>query len=45
MPIGFASAFVLWYASVKWLPIAAFRRLPKPVEVIPEWVSRNPVVS
>ena len=42
MLIGFASAFVLWYASVKWLPIAAFRRLPNPVEVILEWVSRNP---
>lgn len=42
MVVGFTAAFILWYASVKWLPIAAFRRLPDPVEVILEWVSRNP---
>lgn len=42
MMIGFTAAFVLWYASVKWMPIAAFRRLPDPIEVIVEWVSRDP---
>lgn len=42
MLIGFGAAFVLWYASVKWLPIAAFRRLPDPIGVIVEWGSRNP---
>jgi NitT/TauT family transport system permease protein len=39
---GFAAAFALWYASVKWLPFPAFRRLPEPIGVIQEWLSRDP---
>jgi len=37
--IGFAA---LWYASVKWLPLDSFRRLPDPIAVITEWLSPSP---
>ena len=40
--VGFMAFLFLWYASVQWLPIAAFRRLPDPVEVIIEWTSLDP---
>ena len=39
---GYLTAFVLWYASVKWLPIASFTRLPDPVTVMKEWFSPDP---
>lgn len=42
MWVGYVGAVALWYASVKWLPIEAFRRLPDPVAVITEWLSPNP---
>jgi NitT/TauT family transport system permease protein len=42
MWIGYLGATALWYASVKWLPWEAFRRLPDPVAVITEWLSPNP---
>ena len=42
MMVGFVAAFGLWYASVKWLPFPAFRRLPDPIKVIVEWLSPNP---
>jgi NitT/TauT family transport system permease protein len=42
MWIGYVGAAALWYASVKWLPIESFRRLPDPVTVITEWLSPNP---
>ena len=36
MWIGCALAVVAWYGCVKWLPIAAFNRLPDPVTVVIE---------
>ncbi len=42
MAAGYAGAFVLWYASVKWVPLAAFARLPDPVTVLMEWFSPDP---
>jgi len=42
MWVGYLGAAALWYASVKWLPIASFQRLPDPVTVITEWLSPNP---
>lgn len=39
---GLVGFVVLWYASVKWLPIDAFNRLPDPVSVIVEWTSPDP---
>ena len=42
MWVGYLGAVALWYASVKWLPIASFRRLPDPVTVIAEWTSPDP---
>ncbi len=39
---GYAIALIAWYACVKWLPIASFQRLPDPVTVIFEWLSRDP---
>ena len=40
---GVAGFFALWYASVKWLPLKAFGRMPDPVQVITEWLSPSPV--
>ena len=39
---GYAISLIVWYACVKWLPIAPFQRLPDPVTVIVEWLSRDP---
>ena len=42
MCVGYAGAIALWYASVKWLPIDSFSRLPDPWAVVREWVNPNP---
>ena len=42
MLAGYALALGGWYASVKWLPLASFQRLPDPVTVLTEWFSPNP---
>jgi NitT/TauT family transport system permease protein len=42
MWVGYLGAAALWYASVKWLPVGSFRRLPDPITVITEWLSPNP---
>lgn len=42
MGAGYLLAFVLWYASVKWMPVAAFARLPDPVTVLREWFAPDP---
>jgi NitT/TauT family transport system permease protein len=42
MLLGYACAFFLWYGSVKWVPLAAFGRLPDPVSVLREWFSPDP---
>ena len=42
MWLGYLGAAALWYASVKWLPMDSFRRLPDPVAVIAEWFSPSP---
>lgn len=39
---GYLGVATLWYASVKWLPLESFRRLPDPVRVITEWLSPSP---
>jgi NitT/TauT family transport system permease protein len=39
---GICGFIFLWHASVKWLPIDAFNRLPDPIEVVIEWVSTDP---
>lgn len=42
MWVGYAVAIGAWYASVKWLPIEAFNRLPDPWTVTKEWFSPEP---
>lgn len=42
MAAGYIGAIFLWYASVKWLPISSFNRLPDPLSVIREWLSPDP---
>jgi NitT/TauT family transport system permease protein len=42
MWLGFGLAILGWYASVKWLPITAFNRLPDPLTIVQEWFSPNP---
>lgn len=42
MLLGFSVTFALWYASVRWLPIPSFQRLPNPVDVVVEWLSPEP---
>jgi len=39
---GYALALFAWYASVKWIPLKSFARLPDPVGVIQEWLSPEP---
>jgi NitT/TauT family transport system permease protein len=39
---GYLGAAVLWYVSVKWVPLESFNRLPDPVDVIREWLNPNP---
>jgi NitT/TauT family transport system permease protein len=43
MWVGYIGAAALWYASVKWIPLASFRRLPDPLTVASEWLSPNPI--
>lgn len=40
--LSFAGFAFLWYAAVHWSPIAAFNRMPDPVEVALEWTSTEP---
>lgn len=42
MWVGYALALTAWYAATNWLPVAAFERLPGPLEVITEWFSPDP---
>ena len=42
MVAGYGGFLLLWYASVRWLPVAAFNRLPDPLEVAVEWISPDP---
>ncbi len=42
MILGFSCALILWYVSVKWIPLPAFKRMPNPVDVIVEWLSPDP---
>ncbi|MDH3579311.1 MAG: ABC transporter permease [Hyphomicrobiales bacterium] len=42
MMLGYVSFVGLWQASVMWLPIEAFQRLPHPLEVIVEWFNPDP---
>jgi NitT/TauT family transport system permease protein len=42
MWIGYLITIAAWYVCVKWIPISSFQRLPDPVTVILEWVSRDP---
>lgn len=42
MLAGYAIALFAWYASVKWIPLKSFARMPDPVGVITEWLSPNP---
>lgn len=42
MWVGYGLVLLLWYGSTSWLPIAAFSRLPGPIEVVTEWFSREP---
>ncbi len=40
--LGYVITLIAWYGCVKWVPIASFQRLPDPLTVIIEWVSRDP---
>lgn len=40
--LGLTSALAFWYASVRWLPVAEFHRLPGPIAVFREWFSTHP---
>lgn len=42
MVTGYVGALALWYASVKWMPLAAFARLPDPLTVLKEWIAPEP---
>ena len=42
MWIGFAIVILAWYASVQWLPIKSFQRLPDPLTVVIEWLNPDP---
>lgn len=42
MVAGYALALGLWHASVNWVPLDAFRRLPDPASVFSEWFSSKP---
>jgi NitT/TauT family transport system permease protein len=42
MLTGYALALLVWYASVKWVPLKAFTRMPDPWGVISEWLSPQP---
>jgi len=41
--VGFCLAGLGWWALTTWPPLAAFARLPGPVEVFTEWVSPDPI--
>jgi NitT/TauT family transport system permease protein len=42
MLAGYGLALVIWYVSVKWIPLRAFTRMPDPLGVIGEWLSPQP---
>ena len=42
MLAGYAITLAVWYASVKWIPLKSFSRMPDPVTVIREWFSAQP---
>jgi NitT/TauT family transport system permease protein len=42
MWLGYLVAIFAWYASVKWLPISSFQRLPDPLTVVIEWFNPDP---
>ena len=42
MWLGYLVAICAWYASVKWLPISSFQRLPDPLTVVIEWFNPDP---
>lgn len=42
MWVGYVCAVAAWYASVKWLPVDSFNRLPDPWTVAVEWFSPDP---
>jgi NitT/TauT family transport system permease protein len=42
MLVGYILAFAIWYSSVKWMPLAAFARMPDPLTVLREWFSPDP---
>ena len=42
MAVGIVGSIILWYVVVKFTPIKAFNRLPDPVTVMLEWISRDP---
>ena len=41
MLAGYGLALVVWYASVKWVPLPSFARMPDPLGVVREWLSRG----
>ncbi len=43
MWLGYFCLVAIWYASVNWLPLESFRRLPDPIGVITEWFSPKPI--
>ena len=42
MWVGYFLIVATWYASVKWLPVASFQRLPDPLTVVVEWFNPDP---
>ena len=42
MLTGYALALIIWYVSVKWVPLKSFMRMPDPWSVIREWLSPEP---
>lgn len=42
MWMGYIGAIAIWYASVKWIPLDSFSRLPDPWAVVKEWFSPDP---
>jgi len=39
---GISLSVALWYGLVNWTPFLAFNRLPDPISVMMEWISRDP---
>jgi len=42
MLAGYGLVLASWYASVKWVPLKSFTRMPDPLGVIREWMSPEP---